>query len=105
MRPKPVVPESEDLFRSRLDQQINMRHALVRLAGLIDWPEIERTFSEPFTSGRGRPALAPRLIAGLLYLQHTFDASDEAVVNTWVENPYWVRRRNRQGVGGASPLQ
>ena len=36
MRPKPVVPESEDLFRSRLDQQINMRHALVRLAGLID---------------------------------------------------------------------
>jgi len=36
MRPKTVVPESEDLFRSRLDQQINMRHALVRLAGLID---------------------------------------------------------------------
>ncbi len=89
MRPKPVVPESEDLFRSRLDQQINMRHALVRLAGLMDWAEIERTFSEPFASGRGRPALAPRLIAGLLYLQHTFDASDEAVVNTWVENPYW----------------
>lgn len=29
-----------------------------------------------------------RLIAGLLYLQHTFNASDEAVVNTWVENPY-----------------
>ena len=57
MRPKPVVPESEDLFRSRLDQQINMRHALVRLAGLIDWAEIERTFSEPFTSGRDRPAL------------------------------------------------
>ena len=42
-----------------------------------------------FTSGRGRPALPPRLVAGLLYLQHTFDASDEAVVNTWVENPYW----------------
>jgi IS5 family transposase len=33
--------------------------------------------------------LPPRLIAGLLYLQHTFDASDDAVVNTWVENPYW----------------
>jgi hypothetical protein len=42
-----------------------------------------------FTSGWGRPALAPRLVAGLLYLQHAFDASDEAVVNTWVENPYW----------------
>lgn len=21
--------------------------------------------------------------------QHTFDVSDEAVANTWVENPYW----------------
>jgi IS5 family transposase len=42
-----------------------------------------------FPSQRGRPALAPRLVAGLLYLQHTFDASDEAAVNTWVENPYW----------------
>ncbi|RIX83177.1 hypothetical protein [Acidovorax cavernicola] len=30
-------------------------------------------------------ALLLRLIAGLIYLQHTFDSSDEAVVNTWVE--------------------
>jgi hypothetical protein len=27
----------EDLFRSRLDQIINMKHALVRLGGQIDW--------------------------------------------------------------------
>ncbi len=66
-----------------------MKHPLVRLAALIDWSEIERTFAVSFTSGRGRPALPARLIGGLLYLQHTFDASDEAVVNTWVEKPYW----------------
>jgi len=54
------------------------------LAALIDWPEIERTFAEPFTFGRGRPALPSCLIVGLLYLQRTFDASNEAVVNTWV---------------------
>lgn len=89
MGPKPPVPRSDELFRSRLDEQINMSHPLVRLAGLIDWAEIERTFAAHFSSARGRPALAPRLVAGLLYLQHTFDASDEAVVNTWVENPYW----------------
>lgn len=82
-----------------------MKHPLVKLAALIDWAEIERTLAVSFTSGRGRPALPPRLIAGLLYLQHTFDASAKAVVGTWVENPYWVGRRNRQGVGGASPLQ
>ncbi|WP_017757224.1 IS5 family transposase [Pseudacidovorax intermedius] len=89
MGPKPSQPHTAELFRPRLDEQINMKHRLVRLAALIDWAEIERTFAVSFTSGRGRPALSPRLIAGLLYLQHTFDASDEAVVNTWVENPYW----------------
>lgn len=89
MGPKPSRPQTAELFRPRLDEQINMKHPLVRLAALIDWAEIERTFAVSFTSGRGRPALPPRLVAGLLYLQHTFDASDEAVVNTWVENPYW----------------
>ncbi|WCM86374.1 IS5 family transposase [Acidovorax sp. NCPPB 3576] len=89
MGPKPSRPQSGELFISRLDELINMRHPLVKLAALIDWTEIERTFAASFTSGRGRPALPPRLVAGLLYLQHTFDASDEAVVNTWVENPYW----------------
>ena len=89
MGPKPSQPQSGELFRPRLDEQINMLHPLVRLTALIDWTEIERTFAMSFTSGRGRPALPPRLVAGLLYLQHTFDASDEAVVNTWVENPYW----------------
>jgi IS5 family transposase len=28
-------------------------------------------------------------VAGLLYLQHAFDLSDEAVVARWVENPYY----------------
>jgi IS5 family transposase len=89
MGPKPSKPQTAELFRPRLDEQINMKHPLVKLAALIDWAEIERTFGVHFSSGRGRPALPPRLVAGLLYLQHTFDASDEAVVNTWVENPYW----------------
>lgn len=89
MGPKPSLPQTVELLRPRLDELLNMKHPLVRLAALIDWAEIERSFSVSFTSGRGRPALPPRLVAGLLYLQHTFDASDEAVVNTWVENPYW----------------
>jgi len=89
MGPKPSQPQTAELFRPRLDEQINMKHPLVKLAALIDWAEIERTFAISFTSGRGRPALSARLVAGLLYLQHTFDVSDEAVVNTWVEIPYW----------------
>jgi len=45
--------------------------------------------ADQFKSRTGRPATSPRLIAGLLYLQHAFDLSDEEVVATWVENPYW----------------
>jgi len=80
---------SEDLFRSRLDNQINMRHPLVQLTSLIDWEALEVSFSGYFPSERGRPALPSRLVAGLLYLQHAFDQSDEQVVANWVENPYW----------------
>jgi IS5 family transposase len=85
MGPKPDRPDSDDLFISRLDELINMKHPLVRLAGLIEWAEIERSFSVSFTSGRGRPALSPRLVAGLLYLQHTFDASDEVRTHAYSE--------------------
>ena len=66
MGPKPVQPQTSELFRPRLDEQIDMQHPLVKLTALIDWSEIESTFTESFTSSRGRPALAPRLVAGLL---------------------------------------
>ena len=36
---------------------------------------------------RDRAATEPGLVAGLLYLQHAYRLSDEAVVARWVENP------------------
>ena len=42
MRPrKPAKADHDDLFRARLDQIINMKHELVRLAGKIDWEWID----------------------------------------------------------------
>ena len=82
LAPKPKMPSASQVLRPRLDEQIDLAHPLARLAGLIDWEDIERSFGAHFVSTRGRPALPPRLVAGLLYLQHTFAASDEAVVNT-----------------------
>lgn len=89
MGPNVQTPQSEELFRPRLDEQLKMSHPLIRLAGLIDWARIEKDFAQHFTTTRGRPALPPRLVAGLLYLQHANRASDQAVVATWLENPYW----------------
>ena len=86
MRPKPVVAQTKELFLQPLTEQINLQHPLVQLAALIDWAVIDRLASSSFASQRGRPAASPRLIAGLLYLQHAYDLSDEEVVWTWVEN-------------------
>jgi len=89
MGPKPRTPENNDLFRQRLDELVNLSHPLVQLAQHIDWSVFEDGWGGFFPSHRGRPATRPRLVAGLLYLQHTFALSDEAVVWGWVENPYW----------------
>ena len=86
-RPRPV--EQDDLLRPRLTDMIDTRHELVKLAALIDWEVFEREWAGFFPSHRGRPAAEPRLVAGLLYLQHAYRLSDEAVVARWVENPYY----------------
>ena len=89
MGPKGKHPTTGDLFRQPLVELINEKHPLVRLAELIDWSIFETRWSAFFPSKTGRPATPPRLVAGLLYLQHTFACSDEELVWAWVENPYW----------------
>ena len=89
MKHRPRLPEQDDLLRPRLVDLIDMRHELVRLAALIDWAFFEREWAGFFPSTTGRPSTAPRLVAGLLYLQHAFRLSDEAVVARWIENPYY----------------
>ncbi len=66
---------------------IDARHELVKLATLIDWDFFEREWVSFFPSHQGRPATSPRLVAGLMYLQHAFKLSDEAIVARWIENP------------------
>jgi transposase, IS5 family len=79
----------QDLFRSRLDQIIDLRHPLVKLAREVDWAFLERTFGEAYTDGPGQPPLPTRLMAGLIILKYTHNLSDEALCERWVENPYY----------------
>lgn len=88
MGPKTPVTEG-DFFRQPLREQINLKHPLVCLTDLIDWNRLGTAMSASFVSHRGRPASSPRVISGLLYLQHTFDLSDDDVVWQWLANPYW----------------
>jgi IS5 family transposase len=88
MQPSKQSRGGEDLFRERLDAIIDLKHPLVRLAGLVPWSEFDEAFGR-FYKPVGRPAKATRLMVGLHYLKHTYDLSDEEVVARWVENPYW----------------
>jgi IS5 family transposase len=90
MKHRPRPPEQDDLLRPRLVDMIDPRHELVKLAALIDWGVFEREWAGFFPSHKGRPATEPRLVAGLLYLQHAYRLSDEAGVARWVENPYYL---------------
>ena len=86
---KPRDERQKDLFRPALDQIIDMDHALVRLAGEIDWAFLEQRFAAVCEAGPGQPPLPARLIAGLFILKHTHSLSDEVLCARWLENPYY----------------
>ena len=106
---------TDDFFRARLDQMIDLRHPLAVLANRMPWAQIEATLSPAFArrdragkaiagndlfgttleiagagvSAAGRPRLPIRLMAALLYLKHAFNLSDEELVVRWSENVVW----------------
>ena len=107
--------ETTDFFRCRIDAMINLRHPLAVLATRMPWSQIEATLAPKFEhkdragqlidgqdmlgptktlvgagrSNAGRPKMAIRLMAGLLYLKHSFNLSDEDVCERWSESPLW----------------
>ena len=110
-----MVTSTDDFFRSRLDQMIDLRHPLAVLVSRMPWQEIVSSLAHRFDraakagkqiedidlfgatvslsgggiSKAGRPRLPLRLMVSLLYLKHTFNESDEALVERWGETPTW----------------
>jgi IS5 family transposase len=89
MRPKePDGTEGLELFRSRLENLVDLRHPLVRLAKLIDWRRFDAAFGGLYSDGVGRPGLSTRLMVGLHMLKHMDGLSDEAVCARYLDSPY-----------------
>ena len=105
-----------DIFRSRLDAMIDMRHPLAVLTRQLPWDRIEAALAPKFVrqdrpanqevttdllgdkqalefgggvSNAGRPRLSIRLMVSLLYLKNSFNLSDEELVARWSENVVW----------------
>ena len=85
-KPKNRLPHSGGVL---LKEFLNAAHPLYRLAGAVNWVQFERQFGQFYAEDMGRPALATRLVVGLHYLKYRYNVSDEGVVASWVENPYW----------------
>ena len=80
--------ETDDLFRSRLENIIDMGHELVRLGEAIDWAFFDDAY-DAFYSEEGRPGIPTRMMVGVHILKHMFDLSDEGVCDRWVYDPYF----------------
>jgi IS5 family transposase len=83
---------SQELFRARFDALIDLSHTLAKLTRAMVWTEIEGAVSAtlpPAPAGAWRPALPIRFMAGLLYLKHAYNLSDEATCERWQENCDW----------------
>jgi hypothetical protein len=58
MRPRERRESGQrDLFRARLDQIVDLKHPLAKLADVIDWGFLEKTFGAVYADGPGRPPL------------------------------------------------
>ena len=73
---------------SSLEQALDTSHPLCRLSKKINWKKIEKHFSKHH-SKYGRKNKEVRLMVGLYYLKCAFNVSDEVLLATWLENPYW----------------
>jgi transposase, IS5 family len=86
---RPRDDRQKDLLRPALEEIIDMRHPLVRLAAQIDWTFLDGWFGSVCQPGPGQPGLPTRLVAGLFILKHMHNLSDEVLCARWVENPYY----------------
>ena len=82
-RKQKAVPQ-DDLFKVRLADIVNPQHPLVEMKDIIDWGLLDQEPGYKFCATNGTSALPTRLMLGLIYLQHTFNLSDEDMVERWI---------------------
>jgi IS5 family transposase len=88
MKGKPLDTSQFNLYRQHLENLVNPKHPLCKLAKRIPWYDLEDHFADLYHHS-GRPAKPIRLMLSLLILKQLYNLSDETIVERWVENPYF----------------
>jgi len=91
MKPKssPCDDPQGELVRVELEAVIDLNHGLAKLSRQVDWARLEEVFGGLYCQDNGAPGESTRLLVALHYLKFSYDLSDEDVVASWLENPYW----------------
>lgn len=90
MKPKTLIHQAQrELFRIELEHLVDASHPLVKLGRQMDWEVFAERLGQTYAAANGAPGVRTRLLVALHYLKYQHDLSDEAVVQQWVENPYW----------------
>jgi IS5 family transposase len=85
---KPPIQNQQDLFKPLLSEFIDLQHELILLGNEIQWQVIENQFSS-YYSHTGTPSKPVRLMVGLMILKQMYDLSDEGLIASWIQNPYF----------------
>ena len=89
LKDNPRESGQADLYRAQLISIIDVRHELVKLAGLVEWESLKSDLASFYCVEQGRPGGSIRLMAGLCFLKDLKGLSDEEVCEVWRENPYF----------------
>ncbi len=88
MKPKDRSNQME-IFERQLEGLLSEKHSLIKLSKQIDWEVFDELLGASYHPSQGAPGVNTRLMVSLHYLKYLHDLSDEAVLENWVENPYW----------------
>ena len=97
---KPKKPEKTlqvDLFRMKLDQMLDQRHELYRLAGRLDWQAAEEQFGMLY-SEEGRPGdLPPSRHTSMKLVKSVFREENGREEAFYRRTNHWVSEAGRGG--------
>lgn len=88
MKGKLSYNDQLNLFKPLLSSIISDKIPIVKLTDKIDWTYIDNEF-EKYYSDTGRPSVPTRTMVGLLMIKSMFSVSDEDLIPSWIQNPYW----------------
>ena len=105
MYTKPTKGSEQKSLFFTLEDTLDQRHPIYKLAGEINWDAFEEAFSKHYHAELGRPCKPIRLMAGLLILKHVRNLSDESVVGQWSENLYYQHFCGEREFQPAAPCE